>query len=325
MQEVKYKAQNQFLLQLFVVITKGLPGGYHLYIIPQDIVNVISLCVSLAGIIFGMAECSLYEMYDYEPRLLNTLKFAFIFTLPNIITDFTILIYIILYFFDSYAYSQVVSHGDELVDVDKYTTIDVIIALLLKVFTSSTLNVYVKEVVKENTIRDAKLVPSAYSSDSIFKLFKKKYYMRCLIILMKKTSSMYFLVNLFLGLVIFWYTPYDEYIDEYHYPCDYFPSMNIYNCQQLENRLYRYMYFYFFSLISTGVNVVYYVISSFVLFFIPPVTRIIVNFIFDVLDENESHEMNTHEEETIEAASLYPSEGKQFVCEDKVLMRRNSL
>ncbi len=307
MSEVKYEAQNQFLLQLFVVIHYGLPAGYLLYIIPQDIVNFISLCVSLASVIYGVAEFSLYEMYDYEPRLLNTLKFAFTFTLPNIITDFTILMFIIFFFLDHYFYIIT-----EFEAVNSNTKIDILIALLLKLFTSSTLNEYVKVVVKENTIRDAKLVSSAYSSDSIFKLLRKKYYIGCLIILMKKTSSMYFLVNLFLGLVIFFYEPYTNYYDIND--C----AESIIMCQQKKYKLNRYSYLFFFSTISASVTVVYYAILSFILFFIPPFTRIIVNFIFDVLDENESYEMNTENQEDVEAASLYPSEGKQFLLRRRI-------
>ncbi len=323
MSEVGYEATNQFLLQLFVALNDGLPSGYILYIIPQDIANVISLSVSLASIIYGVAEFSLHELYEYEPKLLNTVKFAFAFTLPNYITNITLSFSIILFFLTNYVnvipYNISNSIGEDIQLETKL--IDVLMILVLLVFTSKLLNAHLKVAVKDLIVRDANLLPSADSSHSIFKLLRKKHYMRCLIILMKTMSVNYLWINLILGIVINIFKLYRNDFDILE--CE--KQFSLHSCQLLENRLNRFSYFFLFSLISAVVNVIYYAILC-ILYFIPSVSRIMINFMFDVLNENESDEMNTeNKEEDVEAASLYPSEGKPTVCEDKVLKRRNSL
>ena len=83
-------------------------------------------------------------------------------------------------------------------------------------------------------------------------------------------------------------------------------KFSVSSCNLLENRLNRFGYFVWFSCISGAIILFYCIVILFALTFTPDN---IINFMFDVLDENNTDEMNVNQpselnEDTIEAGLI---------------------
>ena len=278
------EAYLQLLLQLFVLTNDGLPDGQLLFI-PQAVINIVSIIISCSSLCYGQSEIRLYVLYGGDPTVLKVVISAVTLYLPGFITTLNVLFCGVFSFLAHYVnaipcynFNFKIQLDTKLFDAVMVTALLIFICYFLWYFELKN---------KLNILKEAKLEISEnvmHRNSSIFMLLKDRNYERNLVIIVKKFIDSRLLLNIFQIVVC----SFNIHTFDFN-SLDCLEHFLANSCNLLENRLNRFNNFFLFSLTSGVIIIVYDCIVS-----LPQVTKIMVNLMLIVLEEDNTEIKTNH-------------------------------